>query len=76
MRFLHVNVNRFHCMFCALFKISFLLFFEVAVVTFCRLALFLRVFVVFSFLTSLLLIVSSVFFFLVVLCVAAAFFHL
>lgn len=38
------------CVFCALFKISFLIFFEV-VVTFCRHALFSRVFVVFSFLT-------------------------
>lgn len=61
---LHVNVSRFYCVFCALFKISFLLFFEVAVVT---LFLFLHfilvvvlllplsacfVFVVFSFLTS------------------------
>lgn len=38
------------CVFCALFKISYLIFFEV-VVTFCRHALFSRVFAVFSFLT-------------------------
>lgn len=58
---LHVNVSRFHCVFCALFKISFLLFFEVAVVNFlfCRRALFSEVFVVFLFLTSFLRLLCS-----------------